>query len=122
MARVGAYALGGTVTIRVPGPLAPGQYDLRVRAAAGTQIGGAHADVLVGGLLPLAFARDWLRGRLDLLETFDGAAPFTQRCQRLGRRRVDCALWQRRRCVGIAAVRLGLDAELSLSTYSGGRS
>ena len=120
-ARVGAFAPGGTTVVPIPGRFEPGEYQLRVRATAGGQVSGARAAVLVGGLLPMAFARDWLRSRLDLFETYENQAPYTIHCRRLGRRRIDCAMVQQARCTGVASIRLALDGVLSVFAYDGGR-
>jgi hypothetical protein len=111
----------GDATIPVPASIPAGEYEVHVRATGAGQIATARARMLVGGVLPVAYARDFVRSRLDLLETFEGAAHLRIRCQRMAPGRVDCAMFQRRRCAGIASLEVRPDGSLLLTAYDGGR-
>jgi hypothetical protein len=121
-ASVQATVPGGDAAIPIPVHLPGGDYQVRVRATAGGQVAAAHADVLVGGLLPVAYARSFVRNRLDLLEIFQDVGPFRIACRRVARGRVDCGLRQGRRCAGIVTVRVRADGTLRLTARrAGGR-
>jgi hypothetical protein len=112
---------GGDAAIPITTALRPGDYEVRARAMAGAQTAGARATVLVGGLLPVSYARGFIRSRLELFETFENAGRVRLRCRRMARGRVDCAMRQPRRCAGIATVRIRPDGTLSVAQYDGGR-
>jgi hypothetical protein len=112
----------GDAAIPIPDVHVGGQYRIHVQAADHDDIAAASAFVLVGGRLPVAYARDFLRGRLNLLEAYDDFEHVTLRCRRLGIGRVDCAMrTDRGRCAGIASLRVERDGTLTLWSYDGGR-
>jgi hypothetical protein len=115
-AQVGA----GESAVPIPGPLAAGAYWAHVQAADHEGLADTGATVLVGGL-PVAYARDFIRSRLDLFETFSDAEHVEIACRRMARGRVDCAMRARARCVGIASLRQEPDGTLSVWQYDGGR-
>jgi len=102
------------------GRLPAGLYDLRVVAEEPGQIATAHAFVLAGGRLMVAYARDFIEGELGLVETFFGGAPKLGRCSPRGALRVDCATRRHRRCVGVASLRLRRNGTLVLRPRRGG--
>jgi hypothetical protein len=120
-----AAALGqlpaGEAAAAVRAHIPPGLYTVRARATAGGQVAAAEADVLVGGLLPVAFARDFVKSREELFSVFEDAQRSTIACRRVSRRRVECGVTQRRRCAAIVVVRVLADGTLAVSQYSGGR-
>ena len=112
----------GNVVLALGTKIPPGEYLIRVRATTGDgQVAAAHAWALVGGLLPVEYARSFVQSRFDLLTTYLDEPVTHARCQRVARRRVDCALLARRRCAGVATVRVRPDGTLSLARYKGNR-
>jgi hypothetical protein len=112
---------GGDASVAIPVALRPGLYNVRVRAEGDGQIAAARADVLVGGLLPLAYARGFIRSRQELFRVFQDAPPSALDCRRMGRRRVDCGVVQLRHCSAVVTVRLRPDGTLAVAQYRGGR-
>jgi hypothetical protein len=112
---------GGDAQVPIPAVRTPGLYRIHVQAADHDEIAAASATVLVGGRLPLDYARTFIRGRLDLFEQFGDEAHVSLGCRRMATGRIDCAMRERRRCVGIASLRVERDGTLSVWEYDGGR-
>jgi hypothetical protein len=115
-----AVAPGGEASVPIPTRLRPGLYNVRVRAEGEGAVAAAHADVLVGGLLPLGYARSFIRSRHDLFRVFDDAGPFALRCRRMRPGRVDCGVIEDRRCTAVVTVRVQGDGTLAVAQYRGG--
>jgi DNA-binding beta-propeller fold protein YncE len=122
-ALVTANVLGGDASVPIPTVHSPGLYWIHIQAADHDQIAAASASVLVGARLPLRYARDFIRGRLDLFEQFGEEEHVSLACRRMTAGRIDCAMraGKRRRCVGIASLRVERDGTLSVWQYDGGR-
>lgn len=116
VASLTAITEGGDAVVPVRRGLREGVFRVRVRAEGDGQAVGAQAEVIVGGL-PASYARQYLQDRLDLLSTVQDSQPTLGRCARVSRRRVDCAFWIRRRCAGMATMRLRADGTLAVSQY-----
>jgi hypothetical protein len=114
-------ATPGTSTVRLDRRLPPGLYEVRVAAAAGGEVAVTRGFVLVGGLLPVPYARSFIVSRTELFEVFSDAPKSTVTCRRYNPRRVDCGIVQRKRCAGIAVLRLLRTGALGASQYDGGR-
>lgn len=115
-----ALVPGGDATVPVPQTLQPGLYNVRVRAEGAGQLAAARADVLVGGRLPVSFARSFIRSRQELFRVFNDAPRARVRCRRIASRRVDCGIVQRRRCSAVATIRVQRDGTLAVAQYDGG--
>jgi hypothetical protein len=119
-ALVTAPVPGGDAAIPIPQVHASGVYGLHVQAVDHDEVAATRADVLVGHRLPFDYARDFIRGRLDLFElVYD--EHVEARCRRMSATRVDCAMRAGRRCRGIAGVRREADGSLEVLAYSGCR-
>lgn len=120
VATVVADVPAGDAVVPVPG-LRPGLYETRVVVAAAGQVAVDSAQSIVGGVLPVDLARTFITSRTELFELFESAPSTTLTCRRVLLGRIDCAMIQLRRCVGVAVMRLLADGTLRVSTYDGGR-
>ncbi len=120
-ALVTAPVPGGDMAIPLPQVRASGVYSLHVQAVDHDEVAAARADVLVGHRLPFDYARDFIRGRLDLFELVYDDEHVNVRCRRMSATRVDCAMRAGRRCRGVAGVRREADGSLEILAYSGCR-
>jgi hypothetical protein len=112
---------GGDASVPVTRPVPAGLYSVRVRADGDGQAATANADVLVGGRLPIEFARRFIASRLELFRVFDYAPRSTlRRCRRAPGRRVDCEVIQHRRCAAVVTIRVQNDGTLAVSQYQAG--
>ncbi len=60
---------GGETSVPIAGIGGPGLYVLHIQAADHRQVAAATASLLVGRRLPMAYARGFIRSRLELFET-----------------------------------------------------
>jgi hypothetical protein len=120
-ALVTAPVPGGDATIPIPQVRASDVYGLHVQAADHDEVVAAQAAVLVGHRLPLGYARDFIRSRLDLFELVYDDEHVDLRCRRMSTARVDCAMRARRRCRAVASLRREADGSLATLVYRGCR-
>jgi hypothetical protein len=77
-------------TIELPDRLPGGVYSVRVQASDAAQFSTARADVLVGRTLPVAYAREVIGDRSDLLPALADLWPMRDmRCRRATAERVE---------------------------------
>lgn len=120
VATAAALVAAGDASIPITQPLPAGDYELRVRATDGHRRAATRIAVLVGGLLPVGFARGLIENRPDLFNGLGDPSSDGLTCRRIDRGAVDCARQLRRRCAGVASVALTPDGTLAVGQYGSG--
>jgi hypothetical protein len=110
---------GGDAAVPIPTSFTPGRLWVHVQAADHDGIADAGATVLFQ-VLPVAYARDFIRDRLDLMEIYGDAPHVEIDCRRMSSRRVDCPMRRGRRCTGIVSMELERNGGLDVFAFDGG--